>query len=75
MGIAVGLMIGPLFSFEALWSVSFLETVYKVPFNLAILFNFLFVIGYAVGAVFFGRVSTSLGRRKIFIPWGIGFLY
>lgn len=73
VGIAVGLMIGPLFSFEALWSVPFLETVYKIPKSLAILFNFLFVIGYAVGAIFFGGVSTSLGRRKIFIPWGIGF--
>lgn len=73
IGIAVGLMIGPLFSFEALWSVPFLETVYKVPTNVALLFNFLFVIGYAIGSVFFGHVSTSLGRRKIFIPWGIGF--
>lgn len=73
IGIAVGLIIGPLFSFEALWSVPFLETVYKVPQSLAILFNFFFVIGYAIGAVFFGRVSTSLGRRKILIPWGIGF--
>ncbi len=73
VGITVGLLVGPLFSFEAIWSMSFLSVVYKVPQNIAILFNTLFVIGYAIGSIYFARTSTSLGRRKIFIPWGIGF--
>ncbi|QVL56699.1 MAG: MFS transporter [Simkaniaceae bacterium] len=73
IGITVGLVIGPLFSFEAIWSIPFLEAVYNVPHNLALIFNTLFVIGYSIGTVYFGRTSTSLRKRKIFIPWGIGF--
>lgn len=71
VGVAVGLMIGPIFAFQTLWSIPFLKTVYEVPTPIAMMFNLLFMFGYASGAVFFGRVSTSLGKRKIFVTWGI----
>ena len=73
IGITIGLVIGPLFAFEAIWAIPFLKAVYKIPFNLALLFNTLFVIGYSIGTIYFGRTSTSLKKRKIFIPWGVGF--
>ncbi|MCB1109794.1 MAG: MFS transporter [Chlamydiia bacterium] len=70
-GMAVGLMIGPLFAFEAIWSIPFVQAAYKAPLSTAIMYNLLLMFGYAVGAVFFGRVSTSIRKRKIFIVWGI----
>ncbi|MCP5504291.1 MAG: MFS transporter [Chlamydiales bacterium] len=73
IGITVGLAIGPIFAFEAIWATPFLKTVYNIPINLALLFNTLFVIGYSIGTIYFGRLSTSLKKRKIFIPWGVGF--
>lgn len=70
IGIAVGLMIGPLIAFESVWSIPFVKTAYKTTTSFAVMFSLLFVFGYAAGAVFFGRVSTSLGKRKVFVIWG-----
>ncbi|MGE0198705.1 MAG: MFS transporter [Simkaniaceae bacterium] len=72
IGITVGLLIGPLFSFEMLWSIPFVSKAYNAPFQIAALLNLLFVFGYGIGAMYFGRASTNLGRRKVFMPWGIG---
>lgn len=73
IGVSLGLVIGPLFSFETVWSIPFIKQAYKAPFQTAIMFNLLFVFGYASGALYFGRTSTNLQRRKIFLPWGVGF--
>ena len=72
IGIAVGLVIGPLFAFETVWSIPFIKVAYHLNTQMAVMFSILFVFGYGAGAVFFGRVSTSIGQRKLFIPWGIG---
>lgn len=73
VGVALGLIIGPLFSFETVWAIPFIKQAYKAPFQTAVMFNLLFVFGYASGAMYFGRTSTNLQRRKIFLPWGVGF--
>ncbi|WP_420421332.1 MFS transporter [Simkania sp.] len=70
LGMTIGLMIGPLFAFETIWSVPFLKTVYKAPLAIAIMYNLFFVLGYAGGAIFFGRLSTFVGKRKLFVILG-----
>jgi MFS family permease len=70
IGIAVGLVIGPLFAFQTIWAIPFVKLAYNATNAIAIMFNILFIFGYAIGAVFFGMVSTSIGKRKMFVVWG-----
>jgi len=71
VGLATGFVIGPLFAFQGLWSKPFPQTTYRLSEATAQLMDVIFVLGYAIGAPFFARISTSIGRRKIFMPWGI----
>ncbi|CCB88307.1 hypothetical protein SNE_A04300 [Simkania negevensis Z] len=70
MGLTIGLMIGPLFAFETIWAIPFLKTVYKTPLSTAIMYNLFFVLSYGIGAIFFGRISTFIGKRKLFVVLG-----
>ncbi|MEM7175708.1 MAG: MFS transporter [Chlamydiota bacterium] len=73
IGITTGLVIGALFSFIGRWGTSFLRTAYQAtPFTI-LLFTITMYLGYTLGSAFFGYVSTSLQKRKMFIPWGILF--
>ena len=72
IGIATGFVIGPLLAFEGLWSRLFLETTYGLSEMSARIINAFFIVGYAIGSPFFGRISSSLEKRKVFIPWGSG---
>ena len=71
-GITIGFVIAPLFAFLSFWSAPFLQTNYKIPEATAQLLSMFCILGYAIGVPFFARISTSIQRRKIFIPWGAG---
>ncbi|WP_420422508.1 MFS transporter [Simkania sp.] len=71
VSLTAGFVIGPLFAFRTTWSKEFLLLTYRFSETTAELMNMFFLAGYAIGAPFFARISTSIRRRKLFIVWGI----
>lgn len=71
VSLVIGFVLGPLFSYHNIWSKEFLLTTYHFPETTANLMNTFLLAGYAIGMPLFARISTSIGRRKIFLIWGI----
>ncbi|MCB1074065.1 MAG: MFS transporter [Simkania sp.] len=71
LSLTVGFVLGPLFAFRTTCSKEFLLLTYRFSETTAELMNMFFLAGYAIGAPFFARISTSIRRRKLFIVWGI----
>ena len=71
IGGATGFFFGVILVFIAKWSVPFFRTAYTVSTQTINYLVILFCLGYLCGSFFFSYMSTSLEKRKMFIPWGI----
>lgn len=71
IGAGTGTFLGALILFLSKWCVPFFFSAYAASPKQAGFLLTLFFLGYLLGSFFFGYMSTSLERRKMFIPWGI----
>ncbi len=71
IGFATGIFLGVFLTFISKWGLPFFCLAYKLSFQQALCLVALVCLGFLAGAFFFSSMSTSLQKRKMFIPWGI----
>ncbi len=71
IGFATGIFLGVFLTFISKWGLPFFCLAYKLSFQAALLLIALICLGFLAGTFFFSSMSTSLQKRKMFIPWGI----
>ncbi|MEM7174964.1 MAG: MFS transporter [Chlamydiota bacterium] len=71
IGATTGFFFGVLLVFVSKWSIPFFQTAYAISAAKTSHFMIIFALGYFCGSIFFSYMSTSLRKRKMFVPWGI----
>lgn len=71
IGIGSGIFLGVLYAFTIKWMPLFFEAVYEISSLAGKFCTALFWSGMLLGSFFFSYISDSLGKKKMFIPWGI----
>lgn len=70
LSIYSSLAFAPIIVFGGLWGISFVTAAFELRPKIAAFSVSLIFFGFALGAPFFGWLSSRIGRRRILMWWG-----